>query len=69
MTLLTLGLLFLGIALITAMFAFGMLSTPFQGTARIVFYAFLIMFLGTLLVAVTQQYGYDPTPPPAPTPP
>jgi uncharacterized membrane protein YtjA (UPF0391 family) len=63
MTLLTMGLVFLGVAILAAMFGFGMLSTPFQGTARIVFYAFLIMFIGTLVVALSQQYSYTPTAP------
>jgi uncharacterized membrane protein YtjA (UPF0391 family) len=63
MTLLTVGLVFLGIALITALFGFGLLDSSFKGPARILFYVFLLMFVGALLMAVvTQQYSYDPTP-------
>jgi uncharacterized membrane protein YtjA (UPF0391 family) len=62
MTLLELGLIFLGIAVLAAVFGFGLLETTFQGPARVLFYVFLVMFLGTLVVALTQQYGYDPTP-------
>jgi uncharacterized membrane protein YtjA (UPF0391 family) len=62
MTLLTVGLIFLGIAILTAMFGFGLLETTFQGPARILFYVFLIMLLSTLVVALTQHYDYDPTP-------
>jgi uncharacterized membrane protein YtjA (UPF0391 family) len=63
MTLLTVGFVFLGIAVITAMFAFGALDSSLKGPARVLFYVFLVMFVGTLLVAVvTQQYSYDPTP-------
>ena len=62
MTILTWGLVFLAMMTLTAMFGFGMLRTSFQGTARILFYGFVILFIGVLVVAVTQQYGYDPTP-------
>jgi uncharacterized membrane protein YtjA (UPF0391 family) len=62
MTLLEVGLIFLGIVLLTAVFGFGPLETTFQGPARVLFYLFLIMFIGTLVVALTQHYGYDPTP-------
>lgn len=62
MTLLTVGLIFLGIAILTAIFGFGLLETTFQAPARILFYVFLIMFISTLVVALTQHYGYDPTP-------
>jgi uncharacterized membrane protein YtjA (UPF0391 family) len=62
MTLLTLGLVLLAIVILMAIFGFGLLETTFQGSAKILFYVFLIMFLGILIVALTQQYGYDPTP-------
>lgn len=62
MTLLTVGLIFLGIAILTAIFGFGLLETTFLGPARSLFYVFLIMFISTLVVALTQHYGYDPTP-------
>jgi uncharacterized membrane protein YtjA (UPF0391 family) len=62
MTLFTIGLILLGVVILTAMFGFGLLETTFQGAARVLFYVLLIMFIGTLVVALTQQYGYDPTP-------
>ena len=62
MTLLTFGLLLLGVVILTALLGFGVLETTFQGPARVLFYVLLIIFIGTLVVAVTQQYGYDPTP-------
>jgi uncharacterized membrane protein YtjA (UPF0391 family) len=62
MTLFTVGLILLAVVILTAVFGFGVLETTFQSSARILFYVFLIMFIGTLVVALTQQYGYDPTP-------
>jgi len=62
MTVLTVGFILLGMVMLAAVFGFGLLETTFQGAARILFYVFLIMFIGTLVVALTQQYGYDPTP-------
>jgi uncharacterized membrane protein YtjA (UPF0391 family) len=60
---LTLGLVLLGFAIITAVFGFGVLSSPYVGTFRIAFYLFVILFVVVMVVGVQQSYyGYDPTP-------
>jgi uncharacterized membrane protein YtjA (UPF0391 family) len=60
-----LGAFFLGVAIIAALFGFGVLRSPYIGTFRIVFYFFLFFFLATLVVGIMQQQsdegGYNPT--------
>jgi uncharacterized membrane protein YtjA (UPF0391 family) len=61
----TLGAVLLGLVIVAAIFGFGVVSTPFVGTFRIVFYFVLAFFLITLVVGIVQQSqygGYDPTP-------
>ena len=60
-----LGAILLILAIVAAIYAFGIVSSPYVGTARIVFYFVLVFFLATLVVGIVQQSyhgGYDPTP-------
>ena len=61
---LMLGALLLILAIVSALYGFGIVSSPYVGTFRIVFYFFLIFFLITVVVGIVQQSyhgGYDPT--------
>ncbi|MGH7233413.1 MAG: DUF1328 domain-containing protein [Nitrospiraceae bacterium] len=62
---LMLGVILLILVIVAAVYAFGIASSPYVGTFRVVFYFFLAFFLITLVVGVVQQSyhgGYDPTP-------
>lgn len=64
MTLISWGLLFLILAGVTGLYAFGVIGTRRTLPYRVMFYVLLGMFLATLLVGIVQRppYGYDPTP-------
>ncbi len=50
--------------IITALYAFGLFSTPYTEAFRIGFYLLLLMGLVVAVLAIGQQpfEGYDPTP-------
>ncbi|HJU05385.1 MAG TPA: hypothetical protein VJ692_09555 [Nitrospiraceae bacterium] len=61
---LMLGAILLILAIVAALYGFGVVSSPYVGTFRIVFYFVLAFFLITLVVGIVQQShqgGYDPT--------
>jgi Na+/proline symporter len=62
MTLL-LGIVFLG-AIITALYAFGIFSTPYTDAFRIGFYLLLVVSFVAVVLAMGRNpfEGYDPTP-------
>jgi uncharacterized membrane protein YtjA (UPF0391 family) len=62
----TLGAIFLAIAILAALFAFGMFTSPYASIFRIVFYFFIIFFVVTLAIGIYEQsfysgYDRDPT--------
>jgi uncharacterized membrane protein YtjA (UPF0391 family) len=60
-----LGAILLILSIVAALYGFGIVSSPYVGTFRIVFYFVLAFFLITLVVGIVQQSyhgGYDPTP-------
>jgi uncharacterized membrane protein YtjA (UPF0391 family) len=62
---LMLSVLLLIIAIVMGIYAFGLASTPYVGTFRILFYFFVIFFVVTVVVGLMQPSyygGYDPTP-------
>jgi len=58
------GLILAVVLVLTALYGFGVLRTPYTSTFRVAFYFLLIFFVVTIVVgAITQSYyGYDPTP-------
>jgi len=52
---LTLGLIILIIALVAAIFGFGIVSSPMTGTAKIAFYFFITLAVLMLVGGVIQQ--------------
>lgn len=61
---LMLSIILLLIALVAALFAFGLFSSPYTGTFKVVFYFSLILFLATIAGGLIwgAGHGYDPTP-------
>lgn len=53
------------ISVIVALYAFGVITTPYVGTYRMVFYFLLALIAITVIVGIFQSSqfgGYDPTP-------
>jgi hypothetical protein len=50
--------------ILTALYAFGVLGTPYLGAFRFAFYLILLMFIIVVVFAVGNHpfEGYDPTP-------
>jgi hypothetical protein len=64
MTLISWGLLFLILAGVTGLYAFGVFRARRTMPYRVIFYVLIAMFFATLLVGIFQRppYGYNPTP-------
>jgi hypothetical protein len=63
MTTLLVAAVLLGI-IVTALYAFGILNTPYTDAFRVGFYLFLMMGLVAVVLVMGRQpfEGYDPTP-------
>jgi uncharacterized membrane protein YtjA (UPF0391 family) len=64
MTLVSWGLVFLILAGIAGLFAFGVFGTRRTLPFRVMFYVLVAMFVATVVVGISQRppMGYDPTP-------
>lgn len=49
------ALVFLGIALIAALFGFGGIASASAGIAQILFFVFLVLFLGAMVMQVVRR--------------
>jgi uncharacterized membrane protein YtjA (UPF0391 family) len=49
------ALIFLAVALISALFGFGGIAAASAGIAQILFYIFIVLFVGTLVITVVRD--------------